>query len=102
MVITSEELQPCDASPLPKIEINAENAAAGIGRLALAIVNLLHELLERQAIRRMDNGTITDEEVENVGVCLQKQSAAIDQLCESFGVSRDDLNLDLGALGKLV
>jgi hypothetical protein len=86
----------------PRVELHAENAAAGLGRLAVAIVNLLHELLERQAIRRMDNGTLTEEQVENLGECLMKQSEAIDELCVAFGISRSDLNLDLGPLGKLV
>lgn len=86
----------------PRVEIDAENAAAGLGRLAVAIVNLLHELLERQAIRRMDNGTLTDDQIENLGECLMKQSEAIDQLCVAFGISRSDLSIDLGPLGKLV
>ena len=82
--------------------IDAEDAAKGLGRLAVAIVNLLHELLERQAIRRIENGTVTDEQAEELGACLMKQSEAIDQLCDSFGIKRDDLNLDLGPLGNLV
>jgi hypothetical protein len=86
----------------PRVEIDAENAAAGLGRLAVAIVNLLHELLERQAIRRMDNGTLTDDQIENLGECLMKQSEAIDQLCIAFGISRSDLSIDLGPLGKMV
>ncbi len=85
-----------------RIELNAENAAKGLGRLAVAIVNLLHELLERQAIRRMDNGSLTDEQVEALGECLMQQSLAIDQLCTTFGLTRQDLNLDLGPLGKLL
>lgn len=85
-----------------KMELTAENAAEGLGRLALTIVNLLHELLERQAIRRMDNGTLTDEEIDKVGECLRLQSEAIDQLCQAFNISREDLNLDLGPLGTLV
>lgn len=91
-----------DPSKNPRVEINAENAAAGLGQLAVAIVNLLHELMERQAIRRMDNGTLSDSQVEALGECLMKQSHAIDDLCEAFGISRSDLNLDLGPLGKLV
>jgi hypothetical protein len=86
----------------PRVVIDAENAAAGLGRLAVAIVNLLHELLERQAIRRMDNGTLTEQQVENLGECLMRQSQAIDELCVAFGISRNDLSLDLGPLGKLV
>ena len=85
----------------PRVTIDAENAAAGLGRLAVAIVNLLHELLERQAIRRMDNGTLTDQEIEGLGECLMKQSEAIDTLCEAFGISRAELSLDLGPLGKM-
>lgn len=97
----------CDASrrdgaPRPRIEIDADNAAAGLGRLAVAIVNLLHELLERQAIRRMENGTLSDQQAERLGQCLMQQSQAIDELCESFGITRADLQLDLGPLGRLV
>lgn len=88
--------------PNRRIELDGQNAAMGIGRLAVAIVNLLHELLERQTIRRMDNGTLTDEEIENVGDCLMKQSDAIDELCKLFGIKRSELNLDLGPLGKLI
>jgi hypothetical protein len=85
-----------------RVELNAENAANGLGRLAVTIVNLLHELLERQAIRRMENGTLTDQEVDRLGACLMKQSEAIDMLCVAFGIGREDLNLDLGPLGKLI
>ncbi|MFN7844255.1 MAG: gas vesicle protein K [Pirellula sp.] len=85
-----------------RVELNAENAATGLGRLAVTIVNLLHELLERQAIRRMENGTLTDDEIDRLGDCLMKQSEAIDTLCTAFGIGRDDLNLDLGPLGKLM
>ncbi len=85
-----------------RIEIDAENASKGLGRLAVAIVNLLHELLERQAIRRMENGTLTEVEVERLGDCFLRQSEAIDELCQVFGIKREDLNLDLGPLGKLL
>lgn len=88
--------------PRKRIQLDADNAAKGLGQLALSIVNLIHELLEKQAIRRMDNGTLTDDQIENLGVCLMKQSEAIDQLCEAFEISRVDLNIDLGPLGTLV
>ncbi len=91
------------ASTAPhRVELNAENAAKGLGRLAVAIVNLLHELLERQAIRRMESGSLSDAQVESLGECLMQQSLAIDSLCEVFGIERKDLNLDLGPLGKLL
>jgi len=85
-----------------RVDLQPENAAAGLGRLALMLINLLHELLERQAIRRMDNGTLTNDEVERLGSCLMQQSEAIEKLCVDFGVRREDLNIDLGPLGKLV
>ncbi|MCU0711907.1 MAG: gas vesicle protein K [Pirellula sp.] len=96
------EAMMASAAESRRVELNAENAANGLGRLAVTIVNLLHELLERQAIRRMENGTLTDEEIERVGDCLMKQSEAIDSLCQAFGIGRDDLNMDLGPLGKLL
>jgi hypothetical protein len=97
-----ESRSQCGSTVVPRLDLDPENAAKGIGQLALAIVNLLHELLERQAIRRMDNGTLTDEQIECLGSCLMKQSEAIDQLCEAFEIDRVDLNLDLGPLGTLV
>jgi hypothetical protein len=90
------------AAAARRVELNAENAATGLGRLAVTIVNLLHELLERQAIRRMEKGTLTDDEIERLGDCLMKQAEAIDTLCEAFGIGREDLNMDLGPLGKLL
>ncbi len=84
------------------LKLDGHNAATGLGRLAVAIVNLLHELLERQAIRRMERGTLTEAQIEDVGNCLMKQSEAIDQLCEMFDVTREELNLDLGPLGRLI
>jgi len=100
--VTLESRSPNGPSVSPRLDLDPENAAKGIGQLALAIVNLLHELLERQAIRRMDNGTLTDEQIDNLGDCLMKQSEAIDKLCEAFEIERADLNLDLGPLGTLV
>lgn len=88
--------------PTKRISLDAENAAKGLGQLALSIVNLIHELLEKQAIRRMDNETLTDQQIEDLGVCLMKQSEAIDHLCTAFEIERSDLNIDLGPLGTLV
>jgi hypothetical protein len=85
-----------------RIALDEANAAQGLGQLALAVVNLLHELLERQAIRRMEAGNITDAQAEKVGLCLMRQSEAIDELCAAFGLERDDLEIDLGPLGKMV
>lgn len=74
----------------------------GLGQLVLTLVKLLHELLEKQAIRRMEGGSLRDDEVERLGMALMRQAEEIDRLREQFGLSEEDLNLDLGPLGKLL
>ena len=70
--------------------------------MVLTLVKLLHELLERQAIRRIDAGSLSDDEIEAVGVTLMRQSEELERLRLEFGLVEDDLNLDLGPLGKLL
>jgi hypothetical protein len=74
----------------------------GLGQIVLTLVKLLHELLERQAIRRMDGGSLTEEEIERLGIALMKQSEEIERLRKEFGLEEEDLNIDLGPLGKLL
>ena len=83
-----------------RIEVG-QNAANGLAQLVLALINLIHELLERQAIRRIDAGSLAPEQVEAVADALMKQAQTIVQLCEQLGLSEEDLNIDLGPLGKL-
>lgn len=90
------------AAPRERLELGGADAKRGLGKLALAIIELLHELLERQALRRLDEGTITEEQLERVGEGLLRQSEAIDELCAEFGVERSELNIDLGPLGQLL
>ena len=89
-------------APRERMELGGEDAKRSLGKLALAIIELIHQLLERQAIRRLDEGTITEEQLERVGEGLMRQSEALDELCEEFGVARSELNLDLGPLGNLL
>ena len=63
---------------------------------------LLHEVLERQAIRRIDAGSLTEDQIERLGVTLMGQAEEIDRLRKEFGLEEEDLNLDLGPLGKLL
>jgi hypothetical protein len=69
--------------------------------LVLALVKLLHELLERQGLRRMEAGSLTEAEIERLGLTLMRQAREIERLREEFGLEEEDLNLDLGPLGKL-
>jgi len=87
---------------MPSLSIDPDNVSKGLGQLVLAVVRLLHELLEKQAVRRMEAGTLTEDEVERVGYTLMRQSEEIDRLAAHFGLTRSDLNIDLGPLGKLL
>jgi len=86
----------------PRINVSDDDVKSGLGRLVLALVRLLHELLERQAIRRIDAGTLTDDEIERLGLALMKQTEEIERLRRAFGLEEEDLNIDLGPLGKLL
>ena len=92
-----------DLSPFPpsKIRLQPENVRNGLAQLVLTLVELLRELLERQALRRIDAGSLTSGEVERVGTTFLRLTEEIDKLKEHFGFTDEDLNLNLGPLGKL-
>lgn len=85
-----------------RLNLDPENVKNGLGQLVLTLVKLLHELLERQAIRRISAGSLSDAEIEAVGVTLMRQSEELERLRREFGLAEEDLNLDLGPLGKLL
>ena len=90
------------AQSLPeRINADPENVEQGLARLVLTVIELLRQLLEHQAIRRMDGGTLTDEQVERLGLALLKLDHRMDELKTVFGLTDDDLNIDLGPLGRL-
>jgi Gas vesicle protein K len=74
----------------------------GLAQLVLTVVELLRELMERQAIRRVDSGELSQEQVERLGQALIALDDRVTQLCEDLGFERRDLNLDLGPLGTLL
>ena len=85
-----------------RIECSPENIEQGLARLVLSLIELLRRLLERQAIRRMEGGTLTALQIEEMGVALMKLEEKVLELTESFGLKPSDLNLDLGPIGKLL
>jgi hypothetical protein len=85
-----------------RINLDADKVKNGVGQLVLTLVKLLHELLERQAIRRIDSGSLSDDQIERLGMTLMKQARELDRLRMEFGLEEEDLNLDLGPLGKLL
>ncbi len=84
-----------------RLNVDQDSIKNGLGQLVLTLVKLLHELLERQAIRRMEADSLTESEVENLGLTLMMQSQEIERLRKVFNLEDEDLNLDLGPLGKL-
>ena len=83
--------------------INAEPATAGkeLGRLVLTLVDVIRKVLEHQAVRRMDSGSLTSEEVERLGLALLRLNERMDELKAAFGLQDEDLDIDLGPLGRL-
>jgi hypothetical protein len=84
-----------------RINLDPESVKNGLGQLVLTLVKLLHELLERQALRRIDGGSLSEEEIERLGLTLMRQAEEIQRLRQVFGLKEEDLNLDLGPLGSL-
>jgi hypothetical protein len=84
-----------------RLNLEPDDVKQGLGRLVLCLIKLLHELLERQAIRRIEAGSLSDQQVERLGLTLMKQAEELEHLRREFGLEDEDLNLDLGPLGRL-
>lgn len=91
----------CDAL-CTRIEADPENVERSLVALVLTLVETLRQLMERQAIRRLDAQDLTDEQVERIGTTLMALEDRMTQLREHFGLKPEDLNIDLGPLGKLL
>lgn len=85
----------------PRWNADPDDVQKSVVQLVLTLVDLIRELLERQAVRRMDEGTFTDAQAEQVGLALMRLERTILELCERFAIDPADLNLQLGPLGKL-
>ncbi len=79
-----------------------EAAERGLAALVLTIVELVRQLLERQALRRVEEGSVTDEQAERLGYTLMRLDERMSELIEHFGLKPEDLNIDLGPLGPLL
>lgn len=77
-------------------------SAQALGKLVLTVIKLLHDLLERQALHRIEAGTLSSEQIERLGMTLMRQANEIERLRKEFGLEGEELNLDLGPLGKLI
>jgi hypothetical protein len=104
MMITNEEDELREAltftdSVMPeRISADAEAVENGLAKLVLSIVELVRRLLEKQALRRMDSGNLTDDEIERLGNALMKLEDKMGELKRTFGLSDEQLNMKLGPL----
>jgi len=90
-------------SPLPeRINTGPENIEAGLGKLVLTLIELIRALMERQAMRRMEKGSLSDIEIERIGETLMKLENKVQELKELLGIKDEELNLNLGPLGNLM
>jgi hypothetical protein len=96
------ELNAVADATVQRIECSPENVEQGLAKLVLSLIELLRRLLERQAIRRMEGGSLTDQQVEDMGQALMRLEQKIHELANAFGLKPEDLNLELGPLGKLL
>jgi len=85
-----------------RLETTADSVERDLLALVLTIIELIRQLMERQALRRVDQGDLTEEQVEGLGQGLMRLEEAMDDLRERYGLTADDLNIDLGPLGTLL
>jgi hypothetical protein len=90
------------APSLPeRIDVDPAAAENGLARLVLTIIELLRDVLEHQAVRRMDGGTLDESEVERLGLALMRLDERMQEIKTIFGLTDEDLDIDLGPLGRL-
>jgi hypothetical protein len=97
-----KQIQNVAAASPPRWNADPDDVRKSVLKLVLTLVELIRQLLERQAIRRMEAGTLSDAETESVGLALMRLQETILDLCKDFDIAPEELNLDLGPVGKLM
>jgi hypothetical protein len=93
--------QLADALPERRFNADPDDIQRSVARLVLGLVEFLRKVLERQAIRRMESGTLAPAEVESMGLALMRLESTVHEIAARFDLAPEDLNLDLGPLGRL-
>ena len=91
-----------DQSSVGRVNTNKDNADQGLAKLVLTLVELLRRVMEHEALRRIDGGTLSEWEIEEMGETFLKLDNKMVEMREIFGLKEEDLNLDLGPLGNLM
>lgn len=91
------------APALPaRLEASPDDIETGVSQLVLTLVEFIRQVLEHQAVRRMEGGTLTEDEMESLGLALMRLEERLDVVRQVFGLEKEDLNIDLGPLGRLL
>lgn len=98
----SAEVEQFSKQENSKLELNPDNSESGLAKLVLTLVELIRKLVEKQAMRRVDGGSLTDSEIERLGETLMKLESKMEELKKHFNLSDKDLNINLGPLGDLM
>ena len=85
-----------------RVNADPENLERGLAQLVLTLVELLRQLMERQALRRIDDGTLSEDQIERLGRTFMLLAERMEELRHEFGLDEEDLNLNLGPLGNLL
>jgi len=85
-----------------RINIDPQSVEQGLAKLVLTLIEFIRRLLEKQAIRRMEGGDLSPEQLEDLGLALMKLEAKLLELKTQFGLEDEDLNIDLGPIGRLL
>jgi hypothetical protein len=98
----ADQMRKCKNALPAKVDANSKNVEKGLAKLVLTLIELIRKLLEKQALRRVEAGSLSEDEIERVGQTLMKLENKMDELKQLFGLEDEDLNLNLGPLGDLM
>lgn len=97
-----EAIEKIENTATSRVNATPENADHGLAQLVLTLIELIRKLVEKQAIRRVEGGSLSEEEIERLGETLMKLEMKMDELKKIFNLSDEDLNINLGPLGELM
>ncbi|MEH6996019.1 gas vesicle protein K [Neobacillus drentensis] len=87
---------------MERLPLDSNQVEHGLAKLVLTVIELLRQLMERQAMRRVESDSLTDEQIEELGLTLMRLEEKMEELKMVFGLENEDLNIELGPLGKLL
>jgi hypothetical protein len=98
----SKEIEKLTNNEESKLKLDPDNAESGLAKLVLTLIELIRKLVEKQAMRRVDGGSLNDDEIERMGETLMKLEMKMEELKKHFNLTDEDLDINLGPLGNLM